>query len=199
MGVVYLARDPLIGRDVAIKVLRSLDEADLRARFAREVQIAGALAHPNIVRIYDAGEFDEQPFVAMEYVSGPTLDHYIKSGTPVSLDRKLELLADLADGLAHAHARKVVHRDIKPSNLIIDEHDRLKILDFGIARFAASGQCEPRGRGHAELHGAGADSGRGIGRALRHLRGGRGGLRAVRVSEAVRRREPPRPAAAHSE
>ena len=139
MGVVYLARDPVIDRDVAIKVLRTLDEADLRARFAREIQIAGGLAHPNIVRIYDAGEFDDMPFVAMEYVGGPTLDHVIKGGTPVSLDRKLELLIDLADGLAHAHNRKVVHRDIKPSNLIIDEHDRLKILDFGIARFAASG------------------------------------------------------------
>jgi TonB family protein len=139
MGIVYLAHDPIIGRDVAIKVLRTLDEPGLFERFQREIRIAGALSHPSIVRIYDAGEIDEQPFVAMEYIPGQTLDALIKQAAPLDLNKKLGLLIDLALGLAYAHANKVVHRDIKPSNLIVDEHERLKILDFGVARFAGSG------------------------------------------------------------
>ena len=135
----YLAHDPVIGRHVAVKVIRTLDEPGLLERFHREIRIAGALSHPSIVRIYDAGVVDEQPFVAMEYIAGKTLDALIKEAAPLDLDRKLALLTDLALGLSHAHAFKVVHRDIKPSNLIVDQHDRLKILDFGVARFAGSG------------------------------------------------------------
>lgn len=139
MGVVYLARDPFIERDVALKLLRALDDDDARGRFQREIRIAGALNHPNIVRIYDAGWHDGQPFVAMEYVPGETVAEIIQRGAPLHLDRKLELLLDLAEGLGYAHKMGVIHRDIKPSNLIVDEHGRLKILDFGIARLADSG------------------------------------------------------------
>jgi TonB family protein len=139
MGIVYLAHDPVIGRQVAVKVLRTLDDAAVLERFKREIRIAGALNHPSIVRIYDAGEIDDQPFVAMEYVAGRTLDALIKKAVPLDLDQKLGLLIDLADGLAYAHGRAVVHRDIKPANLIVDEHQRLKILDFGVARFAGAG------------------------------------------------------------
>jgi serine/threonine-protein kinase len=134
MGVVYLARDPVIGRDVAVKLLRFSDDPDARERFQREVRIAGQLAHPNIVRIYDAGEYQGQPFIAMEYVEGETLDHVIKAGQALELQAKLDLMIDLAEAMAAAHARGIVHRDIKPSNLIIDAHRRLKVLDFGIAR-----------------------------------------------------------------
>ena len=87
MGVVYLARDPVIGRDVAVKLLRFSDDVDARERFQREVRIAGQLAHPNIVRIYDAGEYAGQPFIAMEYVEGDTLDQVIKVGEPSSCSR----------------------------------------------------------------------------------------------------------------
>ena len=138
MGVVYLARDPVIGRDVAVKLLRFSDDADARERFTREVRIAGQLAHPNIVRIYDAGEFGGQPFIAMEYVEGDTLDRTIKKGEPLELQTKLDLMIDLADAMSAAHARGIVHRDIKPSNLIIDAHQHLKVLDFGIARISDS-------------------------------------------------------------
>ena len=140
MGVVYLARDPFIERDVALKLLRSIDDDDAHERFQREIRIAGALTHPNIVRIYDAGTHEGQPFVAMEYVAGETMAEIIKRGAPIDLDRKLELLIDLTEGLGYAHKRGVIHRDIKPSNLIIDEHGRLKILDFGIARLADAGR-----------------------------------------------------------
>ncbi len=139
MGIVYLAHDPVIGREVAIKVLRTVDEGAMLERFKREIRIAGALTHPSIVRIYDAGEIDDQPFVAMEYVDGQTLDTLIKRATPLDLDRKLAMLIDLADGLTYAHQRQVVHRDIKPANLIVDGHERLKILDFGVARFVGVG------------------------------------------------------------
>ena len=140
MGVVYLARDPFIERDVALKLLRSIDDDDAHGRFQREIRIAGALSHPNVVRIYDAGTHEGQPFVAMEYVAGETMAEIIKRGAPIDLDRKLELLIDLTEGLGYAHKRGVVHRDIKPSNLIVDEHGRLKILDFGIARLADAGR-----------------------------------------------------------
>lgn len=140
MGVVYLARDPFIEREVAIKLLRAIDDDDAQERFQREIRIAGALSHPNIVRIYDAGTHDSQPFVAMEYVNGQTLAEVIKAGVPLELDRKIEMLLDLADGLGYAHKRGVIHRDIKPSNLIIDDHGALKILDFGIARLSDAGR-----------------------------------------------------------
>ncbi len=140
MGVVYLARDPFIERDVALKLLQSIDDDDAHGRFQREIRIAGALSHPNVVRIYDAGTHEGQPFVAMEYVAGETMAEIIKRGAPIDLDRKLELLIDLTEGLGYAHKVGVVHRDIKPSNLIVDEHGRLKILDFGIARFADAGR-----------------------------------------------------------
>ncbi len=138
MGVVYLARDPVIGRDIAIKLLRFGDDEDARARFQREVRIAGNLAHPNIVRIYDAGDYAGQPFIAMEYVEGQTLDSLIKAGEPLELQHKLDLMIDLAEAMAAAHANGIVHRDIKPSNLIVDARRRLKVLDFGIARASDS-------------------------------------------------------------
>ena len=138
MGVVYLARDPVIGRDVAIKLLRFGDDEDARARFQREVRIAGNLSHPNIVRIYDAGDYAGQPFIAMEYVEGQTLDSIIKAGEALELQHKLDLMIDLAEAMAAAHTNGIVHRDIKPSNLIVDARRRLKVLDFGIARASDS-------------------------------------------------------------
>ena len=141
MGVLYLAFDPAIDRPVAVKVLRAHTE-ELYHRFTREARSAGRLQHPNIVTVYDVGEHDGQPFIAMEYIAGQTLAQVIAEGSALSLTRKLELLEELCDGLAYAHRAGIVHRDIKPSNLMINRDGLLKILDFGIARVADSGHTQ---------------------------------------------------------
>jgi len=141
MGVLYLAFDPAIDRPVAVKVLRAHTE-ELYHRFTREARSAGRLQHPNIVTVYDVGEHDGQPFIAMEYIAGQTLAQVIAEGSALSLTRKLELLEELCDGLAYAHRAGIIHRDIKPSNLIINPDGLLKILDFGIARVADSGHTQ---------------------------------------------------------
>ena len=138
MGMVFRARDPHIGRAVAIKLLRVSDE-DLHDRFLREAQSAGSLKHPNIVTIYDFGEHDGAPYIVMEYVEGTTLAGHIKQNIPLTLARKLELLEELAAGLEYAHNKGVVHRDVKPANVMVDREGILRILDFGIARVTDSG------------------------------------------------------------
>ena len=137
MGDLYLARDPNTNRLVALKLLNAtLDSSDLRERFAREARALAALNHPNIVNIYDTGEFDDSPFIVMEYVRGETLAEMIKRRAPLSVPKKLKLMAELCAGLAQAHEAGIIHRDIKPANLMVDQQGRLKILDFGIARVA---------------------------------------------------------------
>src|SRR5262245_7980008 len=108
MGLVYRARDPRIGRVVAIKLLR-VDGEDLRERFEREARSAGNLNHPNIVTIYDYGEHDGQPFIVMEYVEGATLGHEIRQGKPMPVSRKLTLIDALCAGLEYAHRHGVIH------------------------------------------------------------------------------------------
>ena len=143
MGSLYLAHDPVIDRMLAIKVLRDgLDNEELRARFAREARAAGRLSHPNIVTIFDVGEFDNQPFIAMEYVPGETLEGLIRRRVRMALQRKIKLLEDLCEGLAYAHRTGLVHRDIKPANLMVTADGALKILDFGIVRIAESGMTQ---------------------------------------------------------
>ncbi len=137
MGSLYLARDtnPNTNRLVALKLLlANLDSGDLRERFAREARALAALNHPNIVDIYDSGEFQGSPFIVMEYVRGETLAEKIKRRAPMSLAQQLKLMVELCSGLAHAHDAGIIHRDIKPANLMVDQYGRLKILDFGIAR-----------------------------------------------------------------
>lgn len=134
MGALYLALDPAIDRLVALKLLR-VDSEEMRARFLREARSAGRLQHPHIVTIYDVGEHDGQPFIAMEYIKGETLAELVQRRAPLTLARKLTLMEDLCEGLEYAHAAGLVHRDIKPANLMItNESGVLKILDFGIAR-----------------------------------------------------------------
>jgi DNA-binding response OmpR family regulator/predicted Ser/Thr protein kinase len=140
MGTVYLARDPVLDRPVAIKFLREGLETDaLRQRFGREARAAARLTHPNIVTIYDVGEHDGRPFMAMEFVPGETLAQLITRRS-LSIERRLRLVEDLCDGLRHAHDAGVVHRDIKPANLILTPEGVLKILDFGIARMVDAPQ-----------------------------------------------------------
>ncbi len=135
MGSVYVAHDPVLGRMVAIKVFAGdLDLPDARERFSREARAAAALSHPNIVTVYDFGEYDSQPFIVMEYVAGETLAAFIRRKAPVTISDKLRWMEELCAGAGYAHQMQLVHRDIKPANLMIDRAGRLKILDFGIAR-----------------------------------------------------------------
>jgi serine/threonine protein kinase len=140
MGTVFLARDPLLERTLAIKVL-SVDSAELRERFAREARSAARLRHPNIVVIYDIGEDREQPFIAMEYVNGESLAEIIRREAPLHLADKLRLIEELCAGLAYAHRAGIVHRDIKPANLVVSAEGPLKILDFGLARLTGASQA----------------------------------------------------------
>ncbi|HWK09332.1 MAG TPA: serine/threonine-protein kinase, partial [Vicinamibacterales bacterium] len=133
MGVLYLARDPLLRRTLAIKVL-AVDDDDLRERFAREARSAASLSHTNIVTIFDVGEDNGHPFLAMEYLDGETMAEMIRRKAPVALQRRLQLLLELCAGLGYAHRLGIIHRDIKPANLMITGGGTLKILDFGLAR-----------------------------------------------------------------
>ncbi|MGH9346393.1 MAG: protein kinase domain-containing protein [Vicinamibacterales bacterium] len=133
MGSVYLARDPLIDRYVAVKVLDSAFDSAARERFTREARAAGRLHHPNIVTIFDVGEHQGRPFIAMEFVPGHTLAALIQQKR-LSLVETLRLVADACAGLAYAHRAGIVHLDIKPENLIRHDSGVLKVLDFGIAR-----------------------------------------------------------------
>src|SRR5262245_51007627 len=135
MGTVYVAHDPVLGRMVAIKVFAGdLDVPDARDAFSREARAAAALNHPNIVTVYDFGEYESQPYIVMEYVPGETMANLIRRKVAVSIADKLRWMQELCAGAGYAHQMSVIHRDIKPANLMIDRAGRLKILDFGIAR-----------------------------------------------------------------
>jgi serine/threonine-protein kinase len=134
MGVVYRGEDRLIGREVAIKTLTEVT-SELRDRFYVEAR-SGVLNHPNIVTIYEFGEHEGVPFIAMEYVAGDSLEKILRSGRKLTLLETLSIIEQLCSGLGYAHQNRVVHRDIKPANLIVQPDGKVKIVDFGIARLA---------------------------------------------------------------
>ncbi len=146
MGIVYLARDPIIERRVALKTFRlgySAGDQELeqfRTRFLREAQSAGILNHPNIVTIHDVVEDTDAGviFIAMEYVQGTDLKQLMQRRDRLPLRFVLEAVAQIADGLHYAHGKGVVHRDVKPANIIITAEKQVKITDFGIARLNQS-------------------------------------------------------------
>jgi len=138
MGEVHRARDPRLGRDVALKVLpaRLAGDPDALARFEREARALAALNHPNIVTIYSVERADDRQFLTMEFVEGKTLAQLIPAGG-MALAPLLAVATPLADALAAAHQHGIVHRDLKPANVMVSNEGRLKVLDFGLARLEA--------------------------------------------------------------
>src|SRR4030095_16748421 len=140
MGVVYSAQDEVIGRQVALEgLIADLEsDPDTRARFYREAQAAARLLHPNIITIFDAGEDQGRSFIVMQLLEGAPLAAYLSRPEAGTLERKLDLMIQICEGLAAAHGQGIVHRDLKPSNLFVQSDGLLKILDFGVARFIDS-------------------------------------------------------------
>ena len=150
MGVVYLGKDPKIGRVVAIKTMalsqefeQGEDLDDARQRFFREAETAGRLQHQNIVTIFDAGEEHDLAYIAMEFLKGKDLSDVSKGGNLLPVTQVLSIIARVAEALAYAHKQNVVHRDIKPANIMYDfDSDSVKVTDFGIARITDSSKTK---------------------------------------------------------
>jgi tRNA A-37 threonylcarbamoyl transferase component Bud32 len=149
MGVVYLGKDPKIGRVVAIKTMALSQEfegeelEDARERFFREAETAGRLQHQNIVTIFDAGEEHDLAYIAMEFLKGKDLADVTKQGQLLPIPKVLSIIARVAEALAYAHKQNVVHRDIKPANIMYDfDTDSVKVTDFGIARITDSSKTK---------------------------------------------------------
>jgi len=149
MGVVYLGKDPKIGRMVAIKTMALAQEfeadelVEVKERFFREAETAGRLNHQNIVTIYDTGEEHDLCYIAMELLKGADLVPFSKPGNLLPIEKSVSIIARAADALGYAHKQGVVHRDIKPANMMYDlETDTLKLADFGIARLTDSSKTK---------------------------------------------------------
>jgi serine/threonine-protein kinase len=149
MGVVYLGKDPKIGRVVAIKTMALAQEfeadelAEVKERFFREAETAGRLSHPNIVTIYDAGDEHDLCYIAMELLKGKDLVPYTKPDNLLPIEKVVSIVARVADALGYAHTQNIVHRDIKPANVMYEpESDSVKVADFGIARITDSSKTK---------------------------------------------------------
>jgi len=144
MGVVYKAHDPAIGRMVALKTITTglKENPDLLERFYREARAAGNLQHPNIVTIYDLGEGDGTPYIAMEFLEGEDLELVISERRPIPLSQKVSYVVMAARALDYAHKRGVVHRDVKPANIVVTTEGTIKVVDFGIARLVDASRSQ---------------------------------------------------------
>ena len=140
MGVVYKARDPFIGRLVALKTITPglVSDPEILKRFYREAQSAGTLQHPNIVTIYDLGEADGRPYIAMEFVEGESLQSIINRRAGIPLAAKLKVVQQFCEGLGHAHKHGFVHRDVKPANILVTNSGNVKVVDFGIVHMEST-------------------------------------------------------------
>jgi len=145
MGAVYKARDPLIGRLVALKTITSglSAQANSLERFYQEARSAGALQHPNIVTIYELGHQDSTPFIAMEYIEGGSLDQVIEQRQVLPLSVKLGYIVRVCEALSYAHRHNVIHRDVKPANIMVTKEGVVKVVDFGIARLTDMSLTQP--------------------------------------------------------
>lgn len=146
MGIVYTARDPDLGRDVALKVMRedgvaTSSSSGSRGRLLREAQAMAKLAHPDVITVYDVGTFGDDVFIAMELVDGTTLGEWMR--TPRTWREVLAVMRRAGEGLAAAHAAGIVHRDFKPENVLVARDGRVRVTDFGLAREARSPDSAP--------------------------------------------------------
>jgi len=148
MGIVYKAKDPRINRFLAIKTIRFSDEfeaekiREIKDRFMREAQIAGKLAHPSIVAVYDVGEDYDLTYMAMEYLEGESLQRFCKKGFLLPLRKALFVVSEVALALDYAHRQGVIHRDVKPANIMVLKDGKVKVTDFGIAKAVSSSQTK---------------------------------------------------------
>ena len=141
MGVLYRGHDPVLDREVAVKVMLayfSEDTEQMRPRFYREAKSAAKLQHRNIVTVFEFAEENNQPHIVMEFLRGMPLSARMEQQPPLTLDDKLDIVAQLCAGLGYAHSQGVVHRDVKPANVFILEDGSVKLLDFGIAKLSSS-------------------------------------------------------------
>ena len=144
MADVYCAQDLQLGRKVALKLLyrRFAEDAQFVERFKREASAAAGLQHPNVVGVYDRGEFDGTYYIAMEYLEGRSLKQLVQEEGPLAPERAIDIVVQILRAARFAHQRGVIHRDIKPHNVIVDDEGRVKVTDFGIARAGASDMTE---------------------------------------------------------
>jgi serine/threonine protein kinase len=154
MALVYKARDNLLNRFVAVKVLRPqfMHDEDFVKRFRREAQAAASLSHPNIVSIYDVGQEEDTHYIVMEYVDGPNLNEIIRERAPLQADEAVRIAGQIADALDHAHHNQIIHRDIKPHNILMGSNGRVKVTDFGIARAITSSTITQTGSVVGSVH-----------------------------------------------
>src|SRR5437763_14316544 len=144
MADVFLAEDQQLGRNVALKLLhrRFAEDPDFVERFRREAQAAAGLQHPNVVGVYDRGDYDGTYYIAMEHLSGRSLKQLIRQEAPVDPIRAIDITLQILKAARFAHRHGVIHRDLKPHNVIVDETGHAKVTDFGIARAGASDMTE---------------------------------------------------------
>src|SRR5829696_5733703 len=140
MGVVYRARDLRLDRPVALKLIAPelAEDEEFRARFLREPRLAASLDHPNVIPIYDAGEFEGQLYLAMRFVDGRDLKSLLEGEGTLPADRALQILTPIADALDSAHRQRLVHRDVKPANVLLDRDGHAYLTDFGITKQAGA-------------------------------------------------------------
>ncbi len=141
MGLVYRAYDTVVRREVAVKTILDIPDPASLQLFYKECDVLASMSHPNIVEIFDIGEFEEEgkkkPYFVMPLLPGTTLDHFVrKSSHHLTVERTVEIISQTCRGLQAAHERGLVHRDLKPSNIFVMEDDSVKIIDFGVAHMA---------------------------------------------------------------
>lgn len=135
MSNVYRARDTVLGRQVALKILAPEADAEAKARFLLEARVASSIRHENVISVYDFGEDQGRPFLVTEFLPGESLREAIRNGHLGSLERRLRIALQVARALDYVHARKIIHRDLKPENIHVDPEGRIKLVDFGVAKY----------------------------------------------------------------